>query len=390
MKNELIKAEDYGLEPKKGEELTSGLKVILEERKLLIQQFEEVSKMELCEENEPIFRELRLKIRDNRTKGIEKWRKANKAFFLYGGKFVDAKGNLESDVNIGMEDFLIKGEKFSENLKKERLNKLQIDRVAQLDKYVEDAAERNLSLMEDDVWDAYLTSKKNAYNDRVEAENKAEAERLENERLDKVQRDRQLEIAPYIQFLSESLASQELRTKPENEYKALISELQKSKIAHDKKQAEIQAENDRLKKEREDAEAKAEKEKKDREAKEAAELKAREDKAAKEKAAHDAEIKKERERDEKLEADAKALRDAQSKKEADAKAKADAEIKAAEKAKKDAELAPDKIKLEKLRDAIISLQMPSVTSAEAKEVIRKVKVLLGKTETFINEQKDSL
>ena len=42
-----------------------------------------IKKLEITEENLPVFKELRLKIRDNRTKGIEKWHKLNKAFFLH-------------------------------------------------------------------------------------------------------------------------------------------------------------------------------------------------------------------------------------------------------------------------------------------------------------------
>lgn len=47
MKAEIIKAEDYGLETSKANELTVGLKVVKAERELLIKEFEEVSKLEL-------------------------------------------------------------------------------------------------------------------------------------------------------------------------------------------------------------------------------------------------------------------------------------------------------------------------------------------------------
>jgi len=58
MTQEIIKAEDYGLDISKANELTVGLKVVKAERELLITEFEDVSKLELTQENLPKFKEL--------------------------------------------------------------------------------------------------------------------------------------------------------------------------------------------------------------------------------------------------------------------------------------------------------------------------------------------
>ena len=72
MENEIIKVEYYGLEESKANELTVGLKVVRDERELLIKEFDSVSELELSEDNLHLFKELRLKIVKNRTQGINK------------------------------------------------------------------------------------------------------------------------------------------------------------------------------------------------------------------------------------------------------------------------------------------------------------------------------
>lgn len=158
---EIIKAEDYGLEPTKANELTSGLSIIKAERELLIDEFNEVSQLEITEENIPIFRELRLKIVKNRTQGINKWHKSNK----------------ESAINEQMEEMLMNAEKYFETLKLERIKKLQAERVSLLSEYVEDAGDIFLANMENDVWEVYLAITKKAYLGKIEAEKQAELER---------------------------------------------------------------------------------------------------------------------------------------------------------------------------------------------------------------------
>ena len=53
----MIDTNEFGLEVTKATELTKGLKSVLAERELLIQDFQEVSFLELSEENIPIKKE---------------------------------------------------------------------------------------------------------------------------------------------------------------------------------------------------------------------------------------------------------------------------------------------------------------------------------------------
>ena len=243
--NEIVKInpEEYGLKKLKANELTTGLDITLKERKLLIDEFDTLSELEVNEENIPKFKELRLRIGKNRTQGIVKWHTTAKNYFLKGGQFVDAIKRQEIAVNELMEEKLKDAEKHFENLEKEKLATLQNNRVDKLSKYVEDAEERNLAGMENDVWNAYLSTKKKEYEDRIAAEKKAEEDRIAKERDEKAEQER-------IRLENEAKAKAEL-AKVEAEKQRLIA-IEKAKAdkleaeLEANKQAKIKAENDRL------------------------------------------------------------------------------------------------------------------------------------------------
>ena len=189
------------------------------------------------------------------------------------------------------EDKLKAIEKDAEIKEQKRLEALQLERVKIMLPYIEDAENRNFSEMEEDVFQAYFTTKKQAHLDLIEAEKKAEADRIAKEKKEAEERKR------------------------------------------------IEAENAKLKAEREANEKKAEAERKERNKLEAERL-AKEAEAEKErlrvfnisKAKHEAELKIERDKAAKLEAEnlatQKALEDAEKAKEASLQAelnKGDAE-----------------------------------------------------------------
>jgi len=193
----------YGLEEVKANELTKGLDVAISERDVLIEAYKDVISLEINEENLETFKSLRLQIVKNRTQGINKWHTASKSFFLAGGRFVDAIKNKEILINEQMEAKLLEAEKHFENLEKERIDKLQKERVALLSEFLEDASERNLASMEQDVWDSFLATKNKAYLDRIAkeeaeeqdriAKEKAEKEAIEKQRLDNLRLQKEAE-----------------------------------------------------------------------------------------------------------------------------------------------------------------------------------------------------
>lgn len=188
--------------------------------------------------------------------------------------------------------------------------------------------------MSDESFNLFVAGIEKQYNDRIEAERKAEEERISREKAEAEERER------------------------------------------------VRIENERLKAE---AEAK-EKQLAEERAKAEAERKAIEEKARKEKAAAEAKLKAEREAKEKLEAELKAKAKAEAKAKRDADAKAAAEIKAKQDAEKKAKAAPDKAKLNDFAKMLDELVLPELKSEEAKKVLSDAKNLLQKVSNFIREK----
>ena len=252
---EIVKASEFGIEEQKANELMGNLPQIVEERKVLEQQYGEVIKLDIEDsETSKKAKEVRLLIQKNRTQGINTWHRTAKDFFLKGGQFVDAIKRKEIAVNERMEEMLMGIEKHAENKEKERLAKLQQERVKILSEFVEDANERDLSGMDSEVWEAYLSTKKKAHLDFIEAEKKAEqerqakieAERLEqerirkeNERLRKEAEERQKQEAARIEKERKERQAEEAKLKAEREKQEAI--LRAEREAKSKLEAELKA-----------------------------------------------------------------------------------------------------------------------------------------------------
>ena len=175
-------------------------------------------------------RELRLKYKDVRV-GTEKIHKVQKAYYLNGGRFVDSWKNIQAIASQNNEEVLESIEKHAENLEKERLERLQLLRVALLADYVENASDLMLSSMPDDVFEAYLTTKKQQFEDRKAAELKAEQDRIAREKAEAEEREAQ-------RLENEKLKADAIEK--QKEIDRIAKELS------DKKAAEAKAEADRI------------------------------------------------------------------------------------------------------------------------------------------------
>jgi len=232
---EEIKPETFGIEVSKATEMVSGLSTTLAEREVLKNAYIDVIELPINAETLPTFKELRLKIVKNRTQGIEKWHKTNKAFYLAGGRFVDAVKNKEVLINEEMESKLLEAEKYFENLEKEAKAKLNAERIEIIRPYVEDVSGLDFSDFSDENFDDFVLGKKTRYNEKIEAE-KQEAIRIENERLAEIERQRLAEIE------NEKIRVENARLQKEAEEKE--AELQKERKLQSDKEAKIKAEND--------------------------------------------------------------------------------------------------------------------------------------------------
>lgn len=372
----IIDPKEYGLEKTQAEKMTSGLVTVLSERKVLEEVYNSVIVKELNAETFKEARELRLKVQKNRTTGIEAWHKTNKAFYLAGGRFVDAYKNKEIIVNEQMEAKLLEIEKYEQKLEADRKDKLKSDRLELLLPYEVDVQFVSIEEMTEDQFTGFLANNKLSFetkkeNDRlaelarIETEKKAEqeradslrleaerieAQRIENERLKKEAEQREKELESERKRLAAEQA------KKESIRKVRFSEMQPMAIMFRDFQGVIELPEDEYQKQLADHKIGYE---------------------------QHLEFQREQELNRLAEAEKlriKELRDI----EESAKLKAKKEIEQKEKARIEAEenekiakekaalLAPDKEKVRKLYDELLAIEMPEVQSEEAKAIIKLV------------------
>ena len=252
----VVNPKEFGIEEKEANNLLGNLPQIKAERNILESQYSEIIQMDIDDpETTKKARSLRLLIKDNRTKGVLVWHKTTKDFFLQGGKFIDAIKNKEVAENERMEEALEKIEKHAEIKEQQRQKELSDKRVLELDKYKEFVPiGLNFGIMPDEEFQKVVNGAKLQYDAKIEAEKKAEFERIENERLNKLENQRRIEIAPFVQFITEN---KDIRNMSDSDYSDLLKSLQNAKSEYEKEQEKIRLENEKLRLEKEKAEKEA-------------------------------------------------------------------------------------------------------------------------------------
>lgn len=328
-------------------------------------------------------RECRLFVKKIRTTANNKRRDLKEDSLKYSKAVQEAYNLIEEKIKP-IEEHLMEQEKFAEIQKAKRIERLQKERVEMLSKYVEDASERNLGEMDEDVWTPYFFSKKEAWEKEQDRLKKEEKEREERIRIDNLHNSRKdtLINENLWQFREEWLESECLGELTSEKFEEIKNSLLKSKKEYDAEQEKIRKENERLRKEAEEREKKAkieqekrEKEETERKAKEEAERKEREAKEAKEREAYQKEIEKERKEKEELAAKIKAQEEA--------------ERKANEEAERQKELEAKKGDSDKVSDLINDFELIktkySFKSKANQKMFDDVKQLIDKTILFIKK-----
>lgn len=360
-----IKASDYGLEESKAKEIEAMFTPMLAQMSALEAQYNEVLKQEISPETCQMAHDLRLSYVKTRT-GTEKIHKELKAFYLNGGRFVDAWKNTQLFAASEKEKTLKAIEDHFENLEKERIEKLRLSRFELLKPYTE-IEPMGLGLMQQEVFDNYLSGVKLAHETKVAAEKKAEEERLA---AIEAERKRQEEIRLENERLKKEAEKKEKelkveREKAEKERKRIEAEREAERQKALEEQRKKDAENQRI---LDEQRKKAEAEKKRIEAENQKRLEA------------------ERKEKERIQAELRAKEEAEQK-ERDRIVKEEKDRIAAE---KKAACAPDKDKLISLANTIGAIEMPQVKSEEAKKIAENALILLRKTVTYITENTEKL
>jgi hypothetical protein len=226
-------------------------------------------------------KEVRLKYVKIRT-GTAEIHKQQKSFYLNGGRFVDGWKNAQIFASNQKENALEAIEKEEENRQKQIIENLQNHRAELIRHYVDDTTMLKLGEMPEDVFTAYLAAKKQNYLDRIEAERKAEADRIEREKQEAIERER---IKVENEKLKAEAMEREGLMKIEREKAAKELAEQKAKAEAERLKIEKQRKAEAMERERlqKELDAKAEAERKEKAAKEAADKAAKlaADKAAK-------------------------------------------------------------------------------------------------------------
>jgi len=331
-------------------------------------------------------KEARLALKRIRTSAENK-RKELKEESLRTGKAIDVMANIIKFLIVPIEEDLKAKEDFEKIYNEKLAAELLEKRSSELEKYDVETSFYKLGEMPEESYDQLLENSKLAFNARIEAERKAEEDRIKKEEDDRLEQER-IKKENDARIEAQRLENEKLKKEAEAREKADKEREHKNEVRNEEMRPYIKFIRDYekmlnlsdadYKKELSEVVAGA-KEHYRYEREQAAKLKAEKEK-------QDAILRKEREAREKIESELKAKKDAELKaiKEAEDKAKADKL--ARDKAEKEAELAPDKNKLENLAKEISEISLPELKSDEAKEVLRKVQVLLYKTSNYIKEQ----
>jgi hypothetical protein len=293
-------------------------------------------------------REGRLFLKQKRV-DIEKARKELKEQSLREGKAIDGIANVLKALIEPIEEYLDRQERFVEIQEEEANEKRRVARVSEIQSLALDPLLYDLKNMPEGSYRQLVDGTRLAVQQKKEAEEKAEAERIAREKADAEERE-------HMRLENERL-QKEAKAK-----EALIEKERKEAIAREAKaKAEAEAHVNKLK------------------AEQGLNLKQERDAAAtrvaKMKAEVDAKLKKERDERERLEAElkAKAEAEAQEKKRVEARARV-------------AERAPDKKKLEAFAASIESIVPPDTKGREAKKIVEDTKILLSKTAVYLRGQ----
>lgn len=254
---ELVKidASEYGITESKAQEISAQFKPMLDKMVELEKEANEVFKMKKgTPESEEKAKEVRLKLVKVRT-GTAEIHKAQKAFYLAGGRFVDGWKNAQLFASQGLEEKLMEIESFTKRKEAERVEKLNVKRTKIIEQYINlEDVDLNFGAMSEEVWEAYLAKKKKDYEELKEAERQAEIQKQIQEAKKEEGAKRLKQLIPLANYLENDLASYDLVEMSQEIFEALMEGANRVKLEVDRKAEEQRLENERLKAEYEEKE----------------------------------------------------------------------------------------------------------------------------------------
>jgi hypothetical protein len=337
-----LAAANLGLAKEKADEHLAAFAPYMSELTELSLQMEGINFETPTNEDSKKASDLRKKLVKVRT-GSEKEKDARKKSLLTEGNLIQSAFNLIKNACEMKEESLAKVEKYQELLREAELNRIADTRMEQLAQYECNTDRALVARMTEDAFTQFLNGAKVTYEQKKEDERKAEEARLEAQRVSKLREERLTALRRVSNFLTDDESQKDFGTMSDEEWSQLVKVIGERKVEHEAKEAEREAELERIRKESEEKEAALKKER------EEAERKEREAKA---------EIAR-------LEAEKRAKEEEEAKAKAEEEKKRIAEEKARKAAERKAANAPDADKLRRYLFAMGDHDSPVLTSDEA-------------------------
>lgn len=224
--------------------------------------------------DEDIARELRLTTVKIRT-GAEKLKEERKKMYLLRGNLEQASYNLIAASCKLTEEVFYNVEKAREIAEKKRQESIRKEREEKLSPYTEDVVIYPLGLMKEEEFQALYMSLRTAHEQKIEAERKAEEERIAKEKAEAEERER---IRKENELLKKQAEEKERLAVIERKKQAEILAEQKRKSEIEKAKLEEKARKEREERERLEKQIKAKKEAEDLAQKQAQEKAIKEEK----------------------------------------------------------------------------------------------------------------
>lgn len=252
---------EFGIDENRGLEIVNKFSPLQFEINAYNEQYKSILESELTEELTIKARNLRLKLKEIRTKQVNKIHKSEKDFYLQGGRFVDAWKNKLNTIIEVQEEKLQQIEDYFLNIEKQKIEDLRNSRWLKLKEFT-DLEPNDLGLMSEDIFNATLNGFIQIKKEKELEQKRIEEEKAEEERILKLHNLRKEKTLPFFDFWNEEDKKQNLGIISESDFNIFFDRIKLNKKEFDKKQEEVRKENERLRLEAETKQKEIEKQQK--------------------------------------------------------------------------------------------------------------------------------
>lgn len=248
MTKELIKidATEFGVQKTEAKQIESAFVPMATMMRQMEDEYNKiVSVKEITAELSLQARTLRLayvKVRTN----ADVAHKAGKEKLLTATRAWDGLRNVLKYASQDKETELDKIEKYQQRLEAEKKEKIRDERAAVLDKYEVNYDHIDIAAMDEDVWKNYISGVELQYNQKKEAEKKAEEDRIKKDKKEAIERERIRKENEQLRKEAEAgrIKAAKEREKAEEARKKQESIAEKERLAREKAEKELQKKKD--------------------------------------------------------------------------------------------------------------------------------------------------